>query len=83
MFRAPEERTDFTSLVTEEAEVKPSKRYSEDDFPRWVTERGRAAQDSYRSATIAGGSETGRWVGYPDSSRESAEDCVLVELERS
>ncbi|XP_043216384.1 band 3 anion exchange protein-like isoform X3 [Amphibalanus amphitrite] len=32
MFRAPDERTDFTSLVTEEAEVKPSKRYSEDDF---------------------------------------------------
>ena len=32
MFRAPEDRTDFASLVTEEAEVKPSKRYSEDDF---------------------------------------------------
>ncbi|XP_037085134.1 band 3 anion transport protein-like isoform X2 [Pollicipes pollicipes] len=32
MFRAPEERTDFASLVTEETEVKPAKRFSEDDF---------------------------------------------------
>ena len=59
MFRAPEERTDFTSLVTEEAEVKPSKRYSEDDF------QGGSQEGWRRKGGVEGGVEgwRGAWRG--------------------